>query len=377
MVQPVNQFTRSVAIVAFVAASLGLTTPAQARPETLRWTHPRSDALDFEVRITSSQIRRPRSSPSASRASPSGRRRRAGRGRRRNVELELRAIGPGGERSTWTSAQLRTGPVAPRPLSRNRNRNPSRSPSPSPSPSRNRRAECPPAEEPGFLRRPAAARFDFENIAPGIRVAGWVDTTRHHRLDVDDSLFSVVEVDGNCVLTDSTAIAIQSTATADVRNNFEVRGRMAMSHPEAEIGVTTYSRFPTESVHYRIAANAGETFQFVGRPTVVCASSDSGVRPTAGEWIRFELDVRDEGGQNRIVAKLWPADSAEPAAPQIDCIDSSASRPTEGSVGAWSGGPGLKYWDDFEIFQGITGGGSSSTAPLPPLLIQIVPFEDN
>ena len=366
MVHPANQRTRIVAIIAFVATSLVLATLAQARTETLRWTHPQSDALDFELRITSLADSATQILGLGIPGQPVGteyvEQVEVGDG---DVELELRAVGPGGERSVWTSAQLRTGPIAPPPPE------PEPEPEPTGEVAPGGGTEIPPTTG-------AAARFDFENSAPGTDVAGWVDTTPNHGLGVDDSLFAVIEVDGNRMLhTDSTANAIQSTATADVRSNFEVRGRMAMSHPESEIGVTTYSRFPTESVHYRIAANSGETFRFVGRPSVVCASSDSGVRPTAGEWIRFELDVREEGGQNRIVAKVWPADSAEPAAPQIDCVDSSASRPTEGSVGAWSGGPGLKYWDDFEIFQGITGGGSSPTAPLPPLLIQIVPFEDN
>ena len=79
---------------------------------------------------------------------------------------------------------------------------------------------------------------------------------------------------------------------------------------------------------------------------------------------------------------MAPSGSATVGGTTPGCTEETARRggrdeATEGSVGVWSGGPGLKYWDDFEIFQGITSGGSSPTAPLPPLLIQIVPFEDN
>ena len=365
MVHPASQTSRLVALLAFVATSLGLATTAEARLETVRWTHPRSDASDFQVRIRTLSTSSSQIVSLGVSGQPVGSGYTAdvevGEG---DVELEMRAVGPGGELSSWNTAVLRRAPTAPAPA-------PAPAPTPAPSP------EVDPGA--GTTIPPtvgAAERLDFSGNAPGTSVAGWVDTTANYGLSVDDGLFSVVSVGGNRMLsTESTQNAIHSTATGTVRNNFEVRGRMAIDHPDGEIGVTTYSAYPTQDVHYRISREAGETFRFASRPGIVCASSDSGVSPAEGQWIRFELDVRDEGDQNRIVAKIWPAGQSEPASPQIDCVDSSAGRPTQGAIGVWSGGLGSKFWDDFETFQGVTGGGAAS-APLPPLLIQIIPFEN-
>lgn len=360
MVHPATQTPRLIAILAMVATSLGFAASAEARLETLRWTHPRSDASDFEVRVltlsTSSSLIRSLGVSGQPVGTGYVADVEVGDG---DVEIQLRALGPGGEASSWTNALLRRGPDAPTP------------PAPEPTPEIDPGAGTPIPPTAG-----AALRMDFSGDAPGASVDGWVDTAANYSLSVDDQLFEVVSVEGNRMLsTDSTQNAIHSTATGTVRNNFEVRGRMAIDHPDGQIGVTTYSAYPNADLHYRISNEAGESFRFVARPGVVCESADSGVSPAAGQWIRFELDVRDEGNQNRIVAKVWPASQSEPASPQIDCVDSSAGRPTQGAIGVWSSGLGRKFWDDFETFQGVTGGGSAS-APLPPLLIQIVPFEN-
>ncbi|MEM9177338.1 MAG: hypothetical protein AAGC67_19155 [Myxococcota bacterium] len=363
MVHPAEMPNRFVAIVALVAASFALASAAEARLETLRWTHPRTDALDFEVRIRTLSSGATQVVSLGLSGRPLGseyvQQVEVGDG---DVELQLRAIGPGSDPSAWNTAQLRTGAAAP----------PDPDPEPDPDPTVD--------PGPGSTIPPtvgAAVRFDFSDDAPGTNVQGWVDTRANYSLSVDDALFTVLQTGANRVLhTDSTANAIHAHATSDVRSNFEVRGRMAIDHPDAEIGVTTYSRYPSEDVYYRIGRESGESIRFVGRPGVVCANADSGVTPEAGQWIRFELDVRDEGDHNRVIAKVWPASSSEPATPQIDCVDNSANRPRQGSVGVWAGGIGSKFWDDFEIFQGVSGGGGAPAAPLPPLLIQIVPLDN-
>lgn len=363
MAHPAETPNRFIAIVMLVAASFGLAATAEARLETLRWTHPLDDATDFEVRIRTLSSGSTQVVSLGISGRPGGTEYvdqvEVGFG---DVELQLRAIGPGGIVSVWNDAQLRTGPPAPAPEPE---------PEPDPDPTVDPGAGTPIPPTAG-----AAVRFDFADDAPGTNIDGWVDTRENYSLSVDDSLFSVQEVAGNRVLrTVSTATAIHAHAVADVRSNFEVRGRFAIDHPDGEIGVTTYSSYPNEDGYYRIGRAGGETLRFVARPGVVCANSDTGLTPAAGQWIRFELDVRDEGDQNRIVAKVWPADTSEPALPQIDCVDDRAQRPSRGSVGVWSGGSGAKYWDDFEIFQGVSGGGQPA-APLPPLLIQIVPFDN-
>lgn len=361
MLHPARKKARSVAVIAVAAASLGLASVAQARLETVRWTHSRSDALDFELRVLSVDDASTQvlslGTPGQAVGTGYVEQVEVGDG---DVELSLRAVGPGGVRSDWNGAILRIDPNGPAP-----------DPEPEPGPEVD-----PGAGETIPPTAGAAVRFNFTNDAPGNSVNGWVDTRANYSLSVDDSLFDVATVGGNRMLhTDSTQDAIHAHATSDVRGNFEVRGRMAIDHPDAEIGVTSYSAYPSQDAYYRIGRASGESFRFVSRPGVVCANADSGLVPAAGDWIRFEFDVRDEGSHNRIVAKLWRATDAEPGTPQIDCIDTGAGRPQQGSIGVWAGGPGQKYWDDFELFQGVTGGGAPA-APLPPLLIQIVPFDN-
>ena len=148
-----------------------------------------------------------------------------------------------------------------------------------------------------------------------------------------------------------------------------------MDHPDAAIGVTTYSGYPTEDAYYRVGRESGGSFRFTGRPGIACSTADSGLTPAAGEWIRFEIDVVDEDVQNRIRAKLWRQSEPEPSTPQIECVDSRSTRPTQGTFGVWSAGPGTKYWDDFEAFQGdpLDGGGQTLPPPRPPVLLQIIP----
>ncbi|GEM_PF-2544809 len=360
MVHPARIQTRIAQGLALLAANLLLiASAAEARLETVRWTHSRSDALDFEVRVEpvggSAQVvalGRPGQSAGTEYVESV----EVGDG---DVELSLRAVGPGGVRSAWNSTVLRIDLSPPAP------------PPPTPEVEPGAGSAIPPTAG-------AAVRFDFASDAPGNSVSGWTDTRANYSLVVDDSLFDVADVGGNRMLhTDSTQDAIHAHTTADVRSNFDVRGRFAMNHPDGSIGVTTYSGYPNADVYYRIGRSAGQSLRLESRPGLVCASADSGLTPSAGEWIRFELDVRDEGSHNRIVAKLWRATEAEPSAPQIDCIDNAGSRPSQGSVGVWAGGPGQKYWDDFELFQGVNGGGGSTSAPLPPLLIQILPVEDS
>jgi len=359
MVHPARNQRRIAQGLALIAANLlVIASAAEARLETVRWTHSRSDAVDFEMLIepvggSSQVVALGRSGQSAGTEYVESV--EVGDG---DVELSLRAVGPGGVRSAWNSTILRID-LSPPP------------PPPTLEVEPGAGSAIPPTAG-------AAVRFDFASDAPGNSVNGWADTRANYSLVVDDSLFDVADVEGNQMLhTDSTQDAIHAHATADVRRNFEVRGRFAMNHPDASIGVTTYSGYPNADVYYRIGRSTGQSLRFDSRPGMVCANEDSGLTPNAGEWIRFELDVRDEGSYNRIVAKLWRANEAEPSSPQIDCVDNSGSRPNQGSIGVWAGGPGQKYWDDFELFQGVDSGGSNATAPLPPLLIQILPVEDS
>lgn len=328
---------------------------AQARVERVLWTHPRSDVTGFEMRV------RPLDGGSVETHDASvnavndiytydvevG---------DADVAISMRAIGPGGELSAWTTEQTRLAPA-------------SSDPTVDPGPG----TALPPTSG-------ADARFDFGSVAPGTAIAGWVDTRANYSLSVDDSIFRVTAVGGNRMLhTDVTAFAVHTHMTGGnaAWSNASIRGRMAIDHPNAEIGITLYSEYPTNDAYYRIGRRDGEPIRFAARPGMSCSQDRSNLVPAAGDWLRFEIDVIDEGSQNRIRAKVWRQGDGEPADPQIECVDSRSDRPTEGAFGVFAGGPGNKYWDDLEIFQGESSGsgGGSPSPPAPPTLIQIIRVE--
>ena len=351
-----REIARICALTLYVFSALtAVAGLSQAREEGLRWSHPRLDVQRFEAQIQPLSGGAPQlvsmGLPTPDAQGIYRQDLEVGDG---DVEVSLRAEGPGGVLSDWTAAQLRLEDAPP----------------PDPTVEPGAGIEIPPTAG-------AATRLDFADNPPGPVVSGWVDTTNNFSLSVDDTLFDVVSVGGNPMLhTASTASDVHSHAAGanQIRSNFEIRGRLAMDHPDASIGVTTYSGYPAEDVYYRIGRESGGAFRFTGRPGLNCSSEDSDVIPVAGEWIRFKIDVIDEVDQNRIRAKLWSESESEPSEPQIECVDARSDRPSQGTFGVWSGGPGNKYWDDFEAFQGESPGGGGGTAPpLPPVLLQIIP----
>ena len=154
--------------------------------------------------------------------------------------------------------------------------------------------------------------------------------------------------------------------------NFELRGRMAVNDSGASIGVTTYSGYPASDTYYRLGRNGDDTFRLTARHNLTCSAVDTGFGASiAGDWVRFELDVEDNGTYNRVRAKVWRSGEAEPASPQVNCIDSAADRPRQGTIGVWSGGSGERYWDGFEVIQGVSG--VPNPPPAAPTLLQIIP----
>jgi hypothetical protein len=354
-----RSFCRVVAALA-LATSASLISPleALARTEAIRWTHASpADAQGFEAHVrapdgSASQILSLSSATSPS-AGVYGASVEVGDG---DKLISVRAIGPGGIRSAWsTPPQLREGdpiqsgsPVGP---------------------------GTPSTPTPG-----ATSRIDFDTHVLGTSVAGWTDTRQNFSLQTDDSLFEVTSVGSNRVLhTDSSANDIHSHHVGGTNfwTDFELRGRMAIDRDEASIGVMTYSQYGASLAYYRLGRDAGQPFSIEGRPGALsCLSSGSPVTPQAGEWYRFKLDVQDMGTSNQVRAKVWRADAAEPSSYSLNCSDSSAGRPENGRIGVWSAGEGEKFWDDFEVIHGDGGNGGGGGTPSPPpapILIQIVP----
>lgn len=340
-----------------------LATEAQARPEVLRWTHSRSDVQRFDALVRDANG----SNPNVISLGVPSRNSNGEYTTEIDVEgdvlVSLRAIGPNSSTdvSNWTSPRFFAG--AP-------GETPTPPPTPPPTTTVPVNGGTPLTPTPG-----AAARFDFSGGSAGPNISGWVDTRRDYSLSVDDALFDRVNLGSNAVLhTASTDSHIHAhvTGLGGPWSNFELRGRMAVDEPAASVGVTTYSGYPGSDAYYRLGRTANGNFRLEARHGLSCSSIDSGVGSAmAGRWVRFEFDVEDGASSNRIRAKVWYADAAEPAGPQIDCVDNSPNRPRQGTIGAWSAGDGQKYWDDFEIIQGVAP--APTPPPQPPLLLQIIP----
>ena len=349
-------------LVSLTSAGMILPTAAQARPELLRWTHPMVASVQrFEAHVrapdgsASQVITVPSSTPDGSGVYQTSL--EVGSG---DKLISMRAVSFAGETSAWsTPAQLRTDSSTPG-------------------------SGGGVVVGPGIPITPtpgAAVRYDFESVAAGNLVPWWIDSRSNFSLQIDDSLFGVVALGSNRVLhTESTANDIHSHVTGvdNVWSDFELRGRMAIDHVDAAIGVTTYSQYVNSDAYYRLGRSQGGPFMIEGRPNALsCTNSTAPVTPQPGDWYRFKFDVQDMGTSNQIRAKIWREGVTEPNAYSLHCVDSSAQRPRSGRIGIWSAGVGEKYWDDFEVVvsEGTGGGGSGTPTvpPAPPVLIQIMP----
>jgi hypothetical protein len=220
---------------------------------------------------------------------------------------------------------------------------------------------------------------DFESSANGQHVPGWVDTGAGNSMVEDDSQFSVTTLSGNQVFaTGSSARNIHSHYVADGSAGwswYEFDGRMRVSDLAAGIGVTLHSDYTNSDRYYRLRRYSGSSFHFRAHrgsypndPENCVGTTDSGVVPRANTWYRFRFQALPEDGAARVRAKVWEDGSAEPAAWQIDCLDSSSDQFQAGTIGVWATRTGIKYWDDLEVITvpgGMVPGGSGDTLGRP------------
>lgn len=236
-------------------------------------------------------------------------------------------------------------------------------------------APPPPPEPPPPPPSPAASwSQNFEAVATGTAVPGWRDTGANNGFNENDALLAVTSLSGNRVLsTSSTEVNIHShlsTTGSDAWSNYELRGRMQVSSSTGGVGVTAYSRYPTEDKYYRLRRYKTSAFELSAHGTSPsCSQPITGVVPQPGQWYRFRLEIKPTGSSNSIRAKVWLSSSAEPAQWQASCTDSTATRPTAGTVGVWSMGDGSKYWDDLEVIPLSAGTPTPTTPPPAPILL--------
>ena len=198
---------------------------------------------------------------------------------------------------------------------------------------------------------------NFQRYSTGDTPSDWFGTQSGNIRSEDDTLFKVINVNGNYAFgTDSTLADIHShylKSYIEEFSSFEFSGKMMTTHPDGEIGVTFLSQHPFNHVYYRLKCTDGHSsFHLSPQPMEtdqVSGTTDTGVIPRANQWYRFRIRVKDTGVQTEIMAKVWPKNTPEPDQWQIDAYDDSSDRLVAGTFGVWSSGPGDKYWDNFQL----------------------------
>jgi hypothetical protein len=337
---------------------------AQARTETLRWTHSEASRVSrFEAHIGPSSGNYDRVI-NLGVPSPNGSGVRSADvtvGDNEDVYVALRAIGNDGTTSPFSVQRQRLAPAPPTPPA------PPTDPTPPPT------DPTPPPTNPSPPPTGGSTSATFFDFEPGSTATNsWYDTQPNNSLAGDDSLFSLYATGAGSVLgTSSTASNIHSHVVPHLASdtNYSVQAVVSVSTAQSGIGVTAYSNFPTSDSYYRLGRLGGGSFRIEGHPNFSCSSgnSDTGVIPAAGASYGVLLRVADEGSRNRIEATVWALGNAQPAA-QAVCFDDRTNRPRRGTVGVWATGGGAKYWDSIQV---------ESLGTLdPPVLIGISRIED-
>ena len=194
----------------------------------------------------------------------------------------------------------------------------------------------------------------FETYNDGDNPADWLDTAAQNSLQGNDSLFQVTALGGKKFLSTSSTLAnIHShynAAGSQNLTNYELTGKMRIDHPQGGVGVTFFSGFPFQAVYYRLRRFTDNAFHITGDGTSITGGdTDTLVVPLAGTWYNFRVQVEDTGSQTDIRANVWAEGTTQPVNWQADCFDSSPTRLTQGTIGAWSFFSGRKDWDCLTI----------------------------
>jgi hypothetical protein len=199
---------------------------------------------------------------------------------------------------------------------------------------------------------------DFQSAGCGADAPDWFDTAANNSM-VGANLFAVHCLGSNRALgTTSNATNIHTHYAGEGSANwpaYAFTGRFMLENASAGIGVTFFSDYPHSDAYYRLRRgpwSGGHAFHLDGHPdgaAQLVGDIQTDVVPDVDTWYRFRVEVRDTGVRTEIQARVWPADTAEPANWAIDAYDANPNRLRFGTVGAWSMGPDGKYWDDLEV----------------------------
>ena len=198
---------------------------------------------------------------------------------------------------------------------------------------------------------------DFESYWPGHDPDGWLDTEKNNSMESKASLFETVELSNGTMVfgTQSTDTNIHShylDGGSEDWSEYEFSGRLLVKSRRGSIGVTLYSSYPQYDSYYRLRSYSAGSFHLAPHPhgSVSCSGvTDTGVVPTRNTWYEFRFRAFPEASGTRLQAMVWAQGDIEPAAWQIDCLDTGSASPPAGRPGLWAMGSGGKYWDDLLV----------------------------
>ncbi|MES1245178.1 MAG: metallophosphoesterase, partial [Acidobacteriota bacterium] len=128
-------------------------------------------------------------------------------------------------------------------------------------------------------------------------------------------------------------------------SNYEVLCDTRIDDEDAGTGVVAHSRFVLgEDRMYTLTYGKGRsmagTFSLWARGTELSGDLDTGVTPEPGRWYRMRMRTEVEPGVVRVLARVWPADGAEPKVWQAKGEDRTKRRVEAGTAGLWTWGGG-------------------------------------
>ena len=179
-----------------------------------------------------------------------------------------------------------------------------------------------------------------------------VDFPWFNRREIAD--FAVVESDGGKVMQakSSEKNSYSHWLNGRLWKNYGYSGRFRILHPaEGGIGFIFCSQFDRGyDRFYRLRIRAREgAFQFAHHGVDSPDDVNIPVVLDADRWHRFRIECENSAVGQRMRARIWPADEAEPLHWQAEAVDSTAAF-KGGTIGLWSAGEGVRQFDDLSVY---------------------------
>jgi hypothetical protein len=212
----------------------------------------------------------------------------------------------------------------------------------------------------------------FEGYACGAHPNDWFDSA-DGSLVQNDAYYKIL-----CGINNKKFIGTDSTGNvvthyigtgSSTWSAFRFTGRMFFTDAASGIGVTFFSGYPTSDHYYRLRRYQQDTdFHLAPRLNGANPSPLGTTRVGAATqtytWYHFTIEVADQADGSHIRARVWLEGANEPQNWQIDALDVGPHRLTQGTIGIWGSGPGVKYWDDLRVVTlsddgGDNGGGGT------------------